>query len=173
MPSEKLNTDGTERQEDDPLTPSLDGRPLERMWAGGSFHFTPNNATKVGEQLIQKTTLGRHEAKEGRQGSLNIFVWLDNVISNDRGECVREKRCRLFRPEGAASKQSTLKPAANTPAHNPSFDFSEIITPDVILLFRFSALTFNPHKIHYDRRFCTEVEGRPGMSKRLENLTGF
>jgi 3-methylfumaryl-CoA hydratase len=126
-----------------------------RMWAGGRLSF--DGALRVGDTATRRSTIARVEAKEGRSGPL-VFVTVAHEISHTRGIAVHEEHDIVYRDH----------PNPNTSATTPSLartdeDFSRTITPDPVLLFRYSALTFNGHRIHYDRDYVTQVEGYPGL----------
>jgi 3-methylfumaryl-CoA hydratase len=80
-----------------------------------------------------------------------------HVIADDRGPCVEEEQDIVFRD---APDQSAPAPAVAAP---PSAVWRRAIRPDPVLLFRYSALTFNGHRIHYDQPYVTKVEGYPGL----------
>ena len=95
--------------------------------------------------------------KHGRSGAL-VFVTVRHEVSNARGVALSEEHDIVYRDNplpGAA-------PPAALAAPNDAA-FSRGILPDPVLLFRYSALTFNGHRIHYDRPYVTEVEGYPGL----------
>ncbi len=95
--------------------------------------------------------------KEGKTGPL-VFVTVLHEIFQGGVSCLTEEHDIVYRdydPPGAAKPKPLPAPA--TPA------FSRTVTPDPVLLFRYSALTFNGHRIHYDRSFCTDEEGYPGL----------
>jgi 3-methylfumaryl-CoA hydratase len=95
--------------------------------------------------------------KEGRTGPL-VFVLVCHEISNDEGVALTEEHDIVYRN----------KPKADDPAPTPQVGpgdatWTREICPDEVLLFRYSALTFNAYRIHFDRRYVTEVEGYPGL----------
>jgi 3-methylfumaryl-CoA hydratase len=91
--------------------------------------------------------------KTGRSGRL-VFVLVRHEISNTGGIAITEEHDIVYRDHGTAAP---LQPAPTGAA------WERVISPDDVLLFRYSALTFNAHRIHYDRRYATEVEGYPGL----------
>ena len=126
-----------------------------RMWAGGRLQF--HHAIRVGEPVTRRSTITTVDAKHGRSGAL-VFVTVQHEIVNAHGIAVCEEHDIVYRdnPEPGAV------PPAPPPAPTDE-QFSRAITPDPVLLFRYSALTFNGHRIHYDRSYVTEVEGYPGL----------
>ena len=96
--------------------------------------------------------------KEGRTGKL-AFVTVAHRIRQDGEVCIEEEQDIVYREPGAlvgAPEPCELAPA-------PAGSWTRLITPDPTLLFRFSALTFNAHRIHYDRTYATTEEGYPGL----------
>lgn len=132
--------------------------PLDRrMWAGGRLRFL--RALRIGERVQRISTIRSVEEKEGRAGPL-AFVTVEHRIVGEEGVVALEEEQDLVylsrtRPgEGARSGEGV-------PAEPPVW--SEPFAADEVTLFRFSALTFNGHRIHYDRRYATEVEGYPDV----------
>ncbi|MFI4928649.1 MAG: MaoC family dehydratase N-terminal domain-containing protein [Burkholderiales bacterium] len=126
-----------------------------RMWAGGRLQF--QQPLQVGDAITRTSRILRVDAKSGRSGAL-AFVTVGHEISCARGVAIAEEHDIVYRdaPQPAA--------AAPTPQTAPIDEtFSRRIVPDPVLLFRYSALTFNGHRIHYDRSYVTEVEGYPGL----------
>jgi 3-methylfumaryl-CoA hydratase len=125
-----------------------------RMWAGGQLEFI--RPLRVGDAIERQSTIDDVTFKSGRSGEL-CFVRVRHEVSSTRGLALREFHDIVYRPNPAPGTPAT----AGEPAPDPSW--SERIVPDDVLLFRYSALTFNGHRIHYDRRYVTEVEGYPGL----------
>ena len=126
-----------------------------RMWAGGSLDFVA--PIRIGERIRRLSTIADVTQKTGRSGDL-VFVKVVHEISTERALAVREEQDLVYRdmPNAAASAtaESPVLPAAQ---------WQRTVNPDPVLLFRFSALTFNGHRIHYDRDYCREVEGYSGL----------
>lgn len=126
-----------------------------RMWAGGQLDFlAPIHA---GQALARRSTVTDVRVKEGRAGPL-VFVQVDHEISADGQTAIRERHDIVYRDFPAAGAAA----AAPLPAPAEA-SWQREIHPDPVLLFRYSALTFNGHRIHYDRTYVTEVEGYPGL----------
>ncbi len=126
-----------------------------RMWAGGRLDF--HHPLQVGDEITRVSRIVQVDAKQGRSGPL-VFVTVRHEISNARGVALAEEHDIVYREAPA--------PGAPSPAPLPAppdASFSREIAPDPVLLFRYSALTFNGHRIHYDRSYVTEVEGYPGL----------
>ena len=122
-----------------------------RMWAGSRFEF--RHPLLVGDQITRETRVIDIQEKSGRSGPL-VFVVVRHEISTAEGLAIVEEHDIVYREHGPAA------PAQPAPADAA---WERTIQPDDVLLFRYSALTFNGHRIHYDRRYATEVEGYPGL----------
>jgi len=122
-----------------------------RMWAGSRIEF--HRPLRVGETVARTSRILDIRLKEGRTGPL-VFV----VVRHEIGDGVSEEHDIVYRE---AARPGESAPAA-VPASARSA-WERLIRPDDVLLFRYSALTFNGHRIHYDRRYATEVEGYPGL----------
>ncbi|SMH30009.1 3-methylfumaryl-CoA hydratase [Azospirillum lipoferum] len=128
-----------------------------RMWAGGDLRFLA--PIPVGASLRRTSTIESVEHKAGRSGDM-VFVKVLHEIATEAGVAVRERHDIAYR-EAAKPGEAVPPPAAAEAM--PAPDWSRTVTPDPVLLFRYSALTFNGHRIHYDRPYCREVEGYPGL----------
>ncbi len=127
-----------------------------RMWAGGRFVF--HHPLRVGEAISRTSTIADVTHKAGRSGDL-VFVRVRHEIAGaDAAVAITEEHDIVYR-EAPRPGEAAAAPAA-APA-GPAW--RRDIVPDDVLLFRYSALTFNGHRIHYDRRYATTVEGYPGL----------
>ena len=128
-----------------------------RMWAGSDFEF--HEALCVGDALARTSTIVDVKEKSGRTGSL-VFVKVRHEIRRNgaTGVALTEHHNIVYR---AAPEPGDVAPPPQ--AAPTAFDWVRRITADDVLLFRYSALTFNGHRIHYDRKYVTEVEGYPGL----------
>lgn len=126
-----------------------------RMWAGSRVQWLAPLA--IGDSIERTSQILSVTHKAGRTGDL-IFVLVEHRISNQQGLTMIEEHDIVYRD--VASPED--KPVAPTPAPVDA-QWSKTITADDVLLFRYSALTFNGHRIHYDRQYVTEVEGYPGL----------
>ena len=124
-----------------------------RMWAGGTVETL--DALRLDDLVTRRETVRDVVFKEGRSGRL-CFVTVDHVVSTARGVAIREQQDIVYRDKPGASSV-----AASTPQRDLPSDYAEtlsiVATPT--LLFRYSAMTFNGHRFHYDRPYATEVEG--------------
>ncbi|CAO3429957.1 FAS1-like dehydratase domain-containing protein [Azospirillum endophyticum] len=127
-----------------------------RMFAGvGLQCFAP---IRPGDAMRRRSTIASVEHKAGRTGGM-VFVTVEHDIFTQSGHVLRETQDIVYRE---AAKPGDAPPPAHTePA--PIAVWQRPVTPDPVLLFRFSALTFNGHRIHYDRPYCETVEGYPGL----------
>jgi len=126
-----------------------------RMWAGGRLGF--DHALRVGDEIERTSRVMDVCAKQGRSGDM-VFVSVQHEISDARGVAIREEHDIVYREEARPGAPAPEPRVARTDE-----SFSREIIPDPVLLFRYSALTFNGHRIHYDRTYVTEVEGYPGL----------
>ena len=125
-----------------------------RMWAGGRLTF--ERPLRVGEVATRTSRIDDVTAKDARSGPL-VFVTVHHALSTPEGHAISEAHDIVYRGLPAPG-------SAATPQRAPTDEtFARTVVPDDVLLFRYSALTFNGHRIHYDRRYVTEVEGYPGL----------
>lgn len=130
--------------------PPADNR--NRMWAGGRVMF--DGALKVGVQAEKTSTVTAIQEKKGRTGSL-LFVTVKHDIVQNGKLVVSEEQDIVYR------EPSPPKLVGSEPA--PAAQWTEQINPTAVLLFRYSAVTFNSHRIHYDYPYVTATEGYPGL----------
>jgi 3-methylfumaryl-CoA hydratase len=126
-----------------------------RMWAGGRLEFM--RPLKVGERYTRTSRIADVQLKQGRTGNL-VFAIVRHEIANEKGIALTEEQDLVYRENPQPGEPA---PKAQAAAAEPSWE--RAMQPDDVLLFRYSALTFNAHRIHYDRRFATEREGYPGL----------
>lgn len=127
-----------------------------RMWAGGQVETL--DALRIGDTVTRLSTIADIERKEGRSGEL-WFVAMTHDYSTERGLAIRERQDIVYRE--AARSQAGKNDAASKPQRPRLRAWGVQTTP--VLLFRYSAITFNGHRIHYDRPYATEVEGYDGL----------
>ena len=126
-----------------------------RMWAGGRFTF--HTPLRLGQPIRRTSTIVDVSMKSGRTGEL-VFVLVRHEVVGPEGLALTEEHDIVYRSPPAAGE--TAPPPRLAPA---TADWRRDIVPDDVLLFRYSALTFNGHRIHYDRRYVTTEEGYPGL----------
>jgi 3-methylfumaryl-CoA hydratase len=149
----ELRPDGSPR--DAGVVPPM---PLpRRMFAGERFRF--HRPIRVGETLRRVTELTDISAKAGGTGTL-VFATVVSRMFGDDGLAVEEERRTVFREEVKAGERNQAPRREEAPTE---VAWRRRIEPDPVLLFRFSALTFNSHRIHYDRAWAMDVEGYPDL----------
>lgn len=150
---DQLRTDGAPA--DTGVVPTM---PLpRRMFAGQTLRF--HRPVRIGQTLRQEIELTDISMKTGGTGTL-VFTTVVSRISGPDGLAVEDERRTVFREEVRAGESNQAPRREPAPADVP---WRRTVTPDPILLFRFSALTFNSHRIHYDHRWATEKEGYPAL----------
>ncbi len=125
-----------------------------RMWAGGELEFF--DALRVGDESRRASRISDVTMKTGSTGVL-CFVSVEHLITTARGTAIRERQDIVYRD------MSSPQAPAKAPPPPPVAKHRESHMADPVLLFRYSALTFNGHRIHYDRDYVTRVEGYPGL----------
>jgi 3-methylfumaryl-CoA hydratase len=126
-----------------------------RMWAGGRIQFI--RALRVGDALRRDSEIVSIEPKQGRSGRL-VFVTIRHTVTAAGEVAVVEEHDVVYRE---AAKPGEPSPAPK-PAPREAAWRREVIA-DPVMLFRYSALTFIGHRIHYDIDYCREEEGYPGL----------
>lgn len=126
-----------------------------RMWAGGRLKFL--KPLQPGAAIQRMSRIDGVDVKEGRTGSL-VFVKVVHQISDAAGVAIHEEHDIVYRDMPAPGMPAV--PPRPAPTNE---QFSRQVAPDPVLLFRYSALTFNGHRIHYDRSYVTQEEGYPGL----------
>lgn len=151
-PPERLGRDGHPRRGG--FLPPVHDLP-RRMWAGGQVRFV--GALRVGDAVRRTSTIQAVADKTGSTGRL-VFVTVAHVIEGPCGVAIEERQDIVYRSaDGAAAK-------AADPAPPPGPDVrTAVVRPDAVMLFRYSALTGNGHRIHYDADYVRDVEGYPGL----------
>jgi 3-methylfumaryl-CoA hydratase len=143
----------------------LDGHPVRggflppvplprRMWAGGTFTF--NDDIRIGETVTRKSRISDVAVKEGRTGTL-CFVTVEHNFVSDERAVITERHDIVYRGVDVTGPSVKVQPSAPEGRHR------KIVTPSSALLFRYSALTFNGHRIHYDAPYVQGVENYPGL----------
>jgi len=131
-----------------------------RMFAGA--RTTYHRPLRAGETIRREGAIAKIDEKSGKSGTLVFVLIRYQIFGGDTsggGElAVEEEHDIVYRDVAAPAK--TAQVAQSTV---PEPDWRRTITPDPVTLFRYSALTFNGHRIHYDRTYATEVEGYPGL----------
>jgi 3-methylfumaryl-CoA hydratase len=138
--------------------PAPPGPGRRRMWAGGRVRAS--GPLRCGEPATRRSRVLSVQEKEGRTGALT-FVTVGHQILQ-RGRVVVDEQQDIVYREAAPSPGPRPASSAEGPAV-PAADGEWAIDVSPTLLFRFSALTYNAHRIHYDRDYAREAEGYPGL----------
>lgn len=124
-----------------------------RMWAGSRLEFV--KPLRVGAQVERLSRITSVVPKEGRSGAL-VFVTVRHEVRDAAGMVLTDEHDVVYREDkGKAVADPVPAPTGE--------QWCREIRPDPVLLFRYSAVTFNSHRIHYDYRYVTQVEGYPGL----------
>jgi len=145
-----------------------DGSPLDtgvippmplprRMYAGERFRF--HRPLRIGDAVRRETELADISVKTGGTGTLVFAIVVQRIFAG-AALAIEEERRTVFREEVKPGESNQAPRREPAPDEVP---WRRRINPDPVLLFRFSALTFNSHRIHYDRPWATEREGYPGL----------
>jgi len=150
MPESGLGGDGHPARGG--FLPPADNRNRNRMWAGGRVEFI--EPLMAGAEAARVSTIKHVEEKQGGTGAL-LFVTVQHDYLQDGRLAIREEHDIVYR-EPSPPKTSSSEPMV-------AGDWREQVTPTSTLLFRYSAVTFNGHRIHYDWPYVTETEGYAGL----------
>tara|TARA_Y100001954_G_C15819957_1_gene609430 strand:- start:59 stop:925 length:867 start_codon:yes stop_codon:yes gene_type:complete len=153
LPPSRLGTDGLAKDED--LLPAAADYP-NKLFGGARFDF--RSPLRIGDRIHKESEVLSFDLKEGRSG-IFIVGLVQHRISNGDGIAVVEENDIIFRP---ASPVTTGSGSSQEPPPLPPATVTRTVTPDPVLMFRHSALTFNSHRIHYDRGYAAD-KGYPGL----------
>jgi len=131
-----------------------------RMWAGGQFQWNLDNPLRVGDAAQKQSRIASVKHKSGRTGDL-LFVEVEHAFHNAQGLCLTETHDIVYR--AAAVPAIAGAPEVAPTRAETDAPWQREFVPDPVALFRYSALTFNGHRIHYDRSYVTQEEGYPGL----------
>jgi 3-methylfumaryl-CoA hydratase len=148
---DKMRTDG--QASGGGIVPPI---PLPRRRIGGT-RVSFQNPLRIGDEVTRKTEIADIQIDDGPSGAM-VTVIERNSLSTGNGLCVVEERdmCMLSEARADAAPKTT-------PAVPGEAKWKQTIEPNTPLLFRFSAIRFNSHRIHYDRDYVTKVEKLPGL----------
>ena len=127
-----------------------------RMWAGGELELRA--PLRLGDKVLRRSTIADIAPKEGRSGPL-CFVTLRNEFSTARGLALSERHDIVYRDSPAPGSP----PSSAARSEQSRAERSWRVSASPVLLFRYSARTFNGHRIHYDEPYATGAEGYPGL----------
>jgi 3-methylfumaryl-CoA hydratase len=161
-PQSGLGRDGHPARTGDFLPPTTQPR---RMWAGSRLVW--HDRFQVGDVVTRTTTIRSAEEKSGRSGSM-VFVTLAHRLEAGGRLIAEEEQDLVYRGDAGPDEVAALARLADRArggqtAPEKTGHFHQTVTPDPVMLFRFSAATFNGHRIHYDREYASAVEGYPGL----------
>lgn len=126
-----------------------------RMWAAGDL--TVHEPLRLGRAARKTSTVRSVELKQGKAGAL-VFVTVAHELEQDGRACISELQHIVYRE--APTAPAPLPPGEAAPSDGT---WRRELTPDAVMLFRFSALTYNGHRIHYDRDYATREEFYPAL----------
>ncbi len=128
-----------------------------RMYAGSTFTF--DGDIRVGDKLRREIEFTDIQSRSGSTGNLIVTTQTRRIFT-PRGLALTEAANTVFREDPKPGEKSGVPVRDPAPSDVP---WRRTIKPDAVMLFRYSAITFNPHRIHYDRTYCIETEGYPGL----------
>jgi 3-methylfumaryl-CoA hydratase len=131
-----------------------------RMWVASEVSFVA--PLPVGAKVERVSTVASVAEKDGSSGRL-AFVEIDHVTNADGIVIVRERQTIVYREAAASAPATVIAAKALAPPDLSGWTWQRRVVPSEVLLFRYSALTFNSHRIHYDLPYATYVEGYPGL----------
>lgn len=147
-----IGEDGHPRRTDDGLLPAVDLP--RRMWAGSRIRFLAD--IPLGSPIVRTSALIAATPKIGRSGRM-LFATVGHEIAREDGEIA------IVEEQDIVYREAATLPVRTRADMGAIEAITRSITPDPVLLFRYSALTFNGHRIHYDRDYCRTVEAYPGL----------
>lgn len=139
-----------------------------RMWAGSRLQWS--RAFSVGSDVSKESEIVKVSRKSGRSGEM-VFVTVAHVYTDAEGLLLREEHDIVYRDSQSAAEKTALAEVANritqwqatAPVFERTGESTKAVTPDPVMLYRYSAATYNGHRIHYDLDYCRDVEGYPGL----------
>jgi 3-methylfumaryl-CoA hydratase len=136
-----------------------------RMWAGSRLQW--DRTFTVGSSVTKSSEILKVSRKTGRSGDM-VFVTVGHAYADERGHILSEEHDIVYRDWPTDAEKSALsefgdRARAGEHAFGRKGDHVKTITADAVMLFRYSAATFNGHRIHYDVDYCRNVEGYPGL----------
>ncbi len=166
VPASQIGPDGHPRRGD--FMPPV---PLPRRMFGGA-RTTYHKPLLIGEMMKRVATITNVTIKDGRTGTL-VFCTVTAEISGENGLAITEEQDIVYRDNPPADAKGSGGNSGRTNTAPDDHAWIQEITPDPVMLFRYSAVTFNGHRIHYDRTYVTEVEGYPGLIVHGPLTAGF
>ena len=131
-----------------------------RMWAGGTLHSL--RPALIGEPAELRSEVQEVKEKRGKSGRL-VFVTVAHTVLQGGNPCVEEEQVIVYREAEERPAPTSDKGTPTSDASAPTAAWTESFLPTTVTLFQFSALTYNPHRIHYDHPYATQREGYRGL----------
>ncbi len=156
LPPARLGADGLAK--DEGLLPAAADYP-NKLFGGARFDF--RSPLRIGDTIRKESEVMSFDLKEGRSGAFIVGL-VQHRILNDGGIAVVEENDIIFRPTAPVPTPGSNNGDPSAPPPLPSADAVRTVTPDPVLMFRHSAVTFNSHRIHYDRDYVRD-KGYPGL----------
>lgn len=157
-PTSKLGPDGHPGRDITSFLPPV-AQP-RRMWASSSVDFV--RPLRLGEDIRRRSVVTNIVEKTGASGTL-VFVDATHETHGEDGLAIREVQTIVYRDPAKVSAQPPLAPSDSRLFTAFGWDTGRVLVPSETMLFRFSALTFNSHRIHYDLPYATGIEGYRGL----------
>jgi 3-methylfumaryl-CoA hydratase len=129
-----------------------------RMWAGGTVEY--HGGLRADDQVRRRSSIAGIELKQGRSGEL-CFVGVKHDYLTERGLALSELQTIVYREAPTQGQRESVP--AKPQISSDSLESSWTVDPSPTMLFRYSALTFNGHRIHYDHPYATVQEGYDGL----------
>lgn len=159
-PTARLGPDGHPLRDDSPESFLPPVRLPRRMWASSKVEFLA--PLRVGEAVNRTSRVLAVTEKQGGSGTL-VFVEVEHETSGPEGPAVREVQSLVYREPAAAGTPSAPPPLGEGRFDSSSWSAHRMVVPSEALLFRYSALTFNSHRIHYDAPYAKAEENYRGL----------
>lgn len=158
LPPSRLGPDGL--AQDEGLLPAAPDYP-HKLFGGARFEFRA--PLRIGDDIRKESEVLSFDLKDGNSGRFIVGL-IEHRISSAEGMAVIEQNDIIFRPPAAArpAPSGTAQKPSPAPGQAQEATWTRTITPDPVLMFRHSAVTFNSHRIHYDRDYVRE-KGYPGL----------
>lgn len=132
-----------------------------RMFAGGRLEW--HAPVRVGDEVVRRSAVASMTPKSGRSGEM-LFLTLRHEYRSGGQLLLTEEEDLVYRQQKPGQSRGGAAPAASEPGpHTADGPWTARLEPDEVMLFRFSALTYNAHRIHHDFPYVTQVEGFPGL----------
>ncbi|GEL21465.1 hypothetical protein PSU4_04190 [Pseudonocardia sulfidoxydans NBRC 16205] len=132
-----------------------------RMFAGGRVEW--HAPVRVGDEVVRRSAIASMTPKSGRSGDM-LFVTVRHEFRSAGDLLLTEEEDLVYRQQKPGQARGAAAPVASEPGpHTADGPWTARLDPDGVMLFRFSALTYNAHRIHHDFPYVTQVEGFPGL----------